>query len=259
MMGMGMGAGMGAGTAFDPLAAYGYGGYAAAQDPAVFAQAQAVLQQYGGYGAQTGMGMTGIPGADPSLMMGGYGVPGAGLVGGTGFGMMGYGQREMCADFARGRCDRGSTCKSEHGSKRETCGDFQNDRCTRGDTCKYLHEKATCGDFNRGLCTRGEACRFSHVPHGKPSCRDFERGTCTRGDLCRFAHRTSSGALATPVASTGVVTSAAVTGVTSQVKRPREEEESAAGAAEEDANKRPKTGSDAVAEAVAVADSSKAE
>lgn len=238
-----MGAGMGAGGAFDPLAAYGYGGgYAAAQDPALFAQAQAVLQQYGGaYGAQGGM--QGMPGVDPNMFMGGYGAPGAGLVGGPAFGGMpggygqqqSYGQREACADYARGRCERGASCKYAHGGKRETCGDFQNDRCTRGDLCRFIHERATCGDFNRGNCSRGAACRFAHAPHKKPSCRDFERGTCTRGDVCRFAHNGPGTA-----ASTGVIaapgTEAPSTGVTtSPAKRTRDDAE------EEDANKRVKT------------------
>eukprot|EP00927_Polykrikos_kofoidii_P077595 TRINITY_DN74530_c0_g1_i1.p1 TRINITY_DN74530_c0_g1~~TRINITY_DN74530_c0_g1_i1.p1 ORF type:complete len:237 (-),score=15.71 TRINITY_DN74530_c0_g1_i1:170-808(-) len=47
--------------------------------------------------------------------------------------------RQECADFKRGKCDRGASCKYAHVDPKEDCQDFKRGRCTRGATCKFKH------------------------------------------------------------------------------------------------------------------------
>lgn len=55
----------------------------------------------------------------------------------------------------------------------QICFDFTKNQCTRGSACKFSHdiqhiiqvnsqEKGICFDFLKGLCSRGLLCRFSH-------------------------------------------------------------------------------------------------
>eukprot|EP01065_Artemidia_motanka_P029865 TRINITY_DN35930_c0_g1_i1.p1 TRINITY_DN35930_c0_g1~~TRINITY_DN35930_c0_g1_i1.p1 ORF type:complete len:388 (+),score=166.78 TRINITY_DN35930_c0_g1_i1:54-1217(+) len=61
----------------------------------------------------------------------------------------------------------------------ELCGDYQRGRCLRGSACRYRHvgdipqrapgdiegeeKEMFCRDYQRGRCVRGENCRFKHV------------------------------------------------------------------------------------------------
>ena len=134
----------------------------------------------------------------------------------------------------------------------QICFDFTKGACTRGSACRYSHDVATivavnsaergaCFDFLRGACRRGLLCRFSHdagapLPHapgsvggvptpaglppprvgsagsagpgpgsaGQPplsagfraACFDFARGTCGRGAACRYSHDPAAAAAA---------------------------------------------------------------
>lgn len=57
--------------------------------------------------------------------------------------------------------------------KTQICFDFTKGVCARGSSCKYSHdlelivqvnsqERGVCFDFLRGQCQRGQLCRFSH-------------------------------------------------------------------------------------------------
>jgi U4/U6.U5 tri-snRNP-associated protein 3 len=71
----------------------------------------------------------------------------------------------VCFDFQKGRCDRGSSCRFDHvegsGSKREFSRDGDRDRYR--DSRSYGDSRSNiCYDFQKGRCDRGSSCRFSH-------------------------------------------------------------------------------------------------
>lgn len=110
--------------------------------------------------------------------------------------------------------------------KEQICFDFTKGQCRRGSGCKFSHdvgyiirvnsqEKGICFDFLKGACKRGVLCRFSHDlnnlkpmldrreqeegnhgviggKHGpskkKSICYDFVKNNCDKGDSCRYSH-----------------------------------------------------------------------
>lgn len=111
--------------------------------------------------------------------------------------------------------------------KEQICFDFTKGQCRRGSGCKFSHdvgyiirvnsqEKGICFDFLKGACRRGVLCRFSHDlnnlkpmldrkeqeegkqrviggKHGSgkkktPICYDFVKNNCAKGDSCRYSH-----------------------------------------------------------------------
>lgn len=136
--------------------------------------------------------------------------------------------REICRDFLRNACSRGSRCKYQHklpvpvskSGELEFCRDFQNGTCKRT-ACKYIHASRAeeeqyrqSGSLpmqiqNLGLSVVNPttsfplptlpvesppevADAFSAVNSNSISaadiCRDFLRGSCNRGDRCKFRH-----------------------------------------------------------------------
>ena len=79
---------------------------------------------------------------------------------------------ELCRDYQRGHCKRGTLCPFVHkelppeerearfGS--EICRDYQRGPCPRGSRCPYIHEREPCRDFVNGDCRRGNDCHYYH-------------------------------------------------------------------------------------------------
>ncbi len=57
------------------------------------------------------------------------------------------------------------------GGDKELCRNFQRGECTRGSSCPYLHVEY-CRDFGRGECPRGTGCPYLHKLNPE-ICRDF--------------------------------------------------------------------------------------
>jgi len=77
---------------------------------------------------------------------------------------------QVCRDFIRGECERGSSCPYHH---------MLNYRGPVADPCR---------DYQRGLCEMGNACPHAHVPEYVEICRLHMRGSCPRGSACHFHH-----------------------------------------------------------------------
>ncbi|XP_022090699.1 uncharacterized protein LOC110979315 [Acanthaster planci] len=139
---------------------------------------------------------------------------------------------QVCREYLRGECDRGSNCKFSHPDLKEgsnemkdkICRDYLRDECSRGDRCIFQHPPGLqgskrvikfCHNFQNGRCPR-EGCTYLHctqeeeeyynktgkLPPGaeeqikseqaKKVCKDFLNGKCFRSQ-CKFAHPGSDG------------------------------------------------------------------
>ena len=107
----------------------------------------------------------------------------------------------MCHDFQKGKCNRGSGCRFQHGGapspqqqqQQRQRGGGGGDGGAGG----TLQSDRPCFDFQKGSCTRGAACKFSHDAAGAGKgrqgtsnvpCRDFKKGDCKHGAKCKFSH-----------------------------------------------------------------------
>ncbi|XP_038044977.1 zinc finger CCCH domain-containing protein 10-like isoform X2 [Patiria miniata] len=134
---------------------------------------------------------------------------------------------QICREYLRGECDRGTNCKFSHPDSKEgsndlkdkVCRDFLRDECIRGDRCIFKHPTGMqgtkrvikfCHNFQNGRCPR-EGCTYLHcsqeeeeyyketgkLPPGvedvlkveqtKLVCKDFLNGKCFRSQ-CKFSH-----------------------------------------------------------------------
>jgi len=127
------------------------------------------------------------------------------------------GSENICRDFLRNVCTRGSRCKFKHPNCEESwmvnqhissrpaglifCHDFQNTHCTRP-SCKFVH--GTRQDEEHYKVT-GELPKPVHpltLNKGNlldsttetdiPICKDYLKGECQRGKKCKFRHIESS-------------------------------------------------------------------
>ena len=115
---------------------------------------------------------------------------------------------DLCIDFLRSQCVRGSSCNFKHVSKVEPfnerfalsrsifCRDFQEQGCTRYN-CKLIHTKRQdeqyflrTGTLPDHLClTAGPGnIDVSHLAGNV--CREFVKNKCNRGGSCKFYHPT---------------------------------------------------------------------
>jgi len=122
---------------------------------------------------------------------------------------------DICRDFMRNECGRGTNCKFYHPSKTsdgddgsvtpsaqsgfQFCIAFRTTRgCVRGESCRYVHATMDqvnayneTGDISPELAhCIADAKERSRAPAGggEPVCMDFQRGECQRGDSCRYRH-----------------------------------------------------------------------
>uniref|UniRef100_A0A915AFF4 C3H1-type domain-containing protein n=1 Tax=Parascaris univalens TaxID=6257 RepID=A0A915AFF4_PARUN len=119
-------------------------------------------------------------------------------------------REDVCRDFLKNICNRGSRCKFYHpeevereraqkssGSKQEFnfCIDFQNRGCQR-DNCRFVHAhrddveryKST-GEVTLNLARAIAAVHTGDTINGIPFCKEFQTGICTRGaSRCRYWH-----------------------------------------------------------------------
>ena len=115
---------------------------------------------------------------------------------------------DLCIDFLRSQCVRGTSCNFKHVSKVDSfnerialsrsifCRDFQEQGCTRYN-CKLIHSKRQdeqyflrTGTLPDHLClTAGPGnVDVSHLAGNV--CREYVRNKCNRGGMCRFYHPT---------------------------------------------------------------------
>ena len=116
---------------------------------------------------------------------------------------------DLCIDFLRSQCVRGTRCNFKHLSKVESfnerislsrsifCRDFQEQGCTRYN-CKLIHTKRQdeqyflrTGTLPDHLClTAGPSnVDVSHLANINV-CREFVKNKCNRGGMCKFYHPT---------------------------------------------------------------------
>ncbi|VDK49488.1 unnamed protein product [Anisakis simplex] len=117
---------------------------------------------------------------------------------------------DVCRDFLKNICNRGSRCKFYHpeevereraqdssGSKQEFnfCIDFQNRGCHR-ENCRFIHAhrddveryKST-GEVTLNLARAIAAVHTGDTINGIPFCKEFQTGICSRGSSrCRYWH-----------------------------------------------------------------------
>eukprot|EP00929_Paragymnodinium_shiwhaense_P104413 TRINITY_DN6881_c0_g1_i4.p1 TRINITY_DN6881_c0_g1~~TRINITY_DN6881_c0_g1_i4.p1 ORF type:complete len:230 (+),score=33.41 TRINITY_DN6881_c0_g1_i4:140-829(+) len=117
---------------------------------------------------------------------------------------------DLCGDWRRGVCRRGSGCKFRHegeggpqgggdADNRDECGDYKRGVCRRGSSCKYSHIGPPMGRdsaigllgamssmFGAGALRLGPSLRDDRAP-----CGDFKSGRCQRGVSCKFSHLTA--------------------------------------------------------------------
>lgn len=117
---------------------------------------------------------------------------------------------DICIDFLRSQCVRGSNCQFQHVEKVESmtervclsrsifCHDFQDpEGCTRP-TCKLLHTDKEdeqyfiqTGMLPPSLCNPSSTVGAANVSHLTTNvCREYVKNACNRGDNCRFYHPT---------------------------------------------------------------------
>ncbi|DBA87432.1 hypothetical protein WJX77_011637 [Trebouxia sp. C0004] len=145
---------------------------------------------------------------------------------------------QICFDFTKGVCTRGSSCKFSHdvalivsvnSQERGICFDFLRGQCHRGLLCRFSHDLSSlaaqqcqrgsrrnapiCYDFVKGVCARGPDCRYSHdinsiindtrhssqSTHAGQLCHDYSKGRCARGAACRYSHDFSALTAASPL------------------------------------------------------------
>lgn len=115
----------------------------------------------------------------------------------------GAGRDDVCRDFLKNICNRGSRCKFYHppDCKQRTedminfCIDFQNRGCMR-DNCRFVH--ASRDEVERYKHTREvtlplaraiAAVTQGDTIAGIPVCKEFQSGKCARGaQRCRYWH-----------------------------------------------------------------------
>lgn len=79
--------------------------------------------------------------------------------------------REPCRNFARGLCNRGSSCRYDHSAQPQGQGGATrpyntsaarpyNTSATRPNNTS---SQIACKDYQKGACTRGQGCRFAHI------------------------------------------------------------------------------------------------
>ncbi|MFH4978640.1 hypothetical protein AB6A40_005349 [Gnathostoma spinigerum] len=119
------------------------------------------------------------------------------------------GQRDdVCRDFLKNICNRGSRCKFYHpeniernrdsssrNSEFNFCIDFQNRGCQR-ENCRFVHAprddvdryKMT-GEVTLNLARAIAAVHNGDTINGIPFCKEFQTGSCSRGaQRCRYWH-----------------------------------------------------------------------
>ena len=115
---------------------------------------------------------------------------------------------DMCIDFLRSQCVRGSSCNYKHVSKVEYfnerialsrsifCRDFQEQGCTRYN-CKLIHTKRQdeqyflrTGTLPDHLCLTGGPGNVDVSHLAGNVCREFVKNKCNRGGMCKFYHPT---------------------------------------------------------------------
>ncbi|XP_076328368.1 zinc finger CCCH domain-containing protein 10-like [Tachypleus tridentatus] len=112
------------------------------------------------------------------------------------------GSDDICRDFLRDVCRRGSNCKYRHPEPtKETeekgsedikfCRDFQNRGCRRAN-CKFMHCTKREEEYylSTGKLPRLVQNALRDHKSEVPVCKDFLRGFCKRGIYCKFRHLT---------------------------------------------------------------------
>uniref|UniRef100_A0A8R1HJ17 C3H1-type domain-containing protein n=1 Tax=Caenorhabditis japonica TaxID=281687 RepID=A0A8R1HJ17_CAEJA len=124
-------------------------------------------------------------------------------MGGGGGGPPDHKRDDVCRDYLKNICNRGSRCKFYHPSEAPVSGDqdynfcidYQNRGCQR-DNCRFVH--APRDEVERYKNTRELtlilARAIAAVSHGDsiggiPICKEFQTGRCARGvNRCRYWH-----------------------------------------------------------------------
>ena len=115
---------------------------------------------------------------------------------------------DLCIDFLRSQCVRGTSCNFKHVSKVDSfnerialsrsifCRDFQEQGCTRYN-CKLIHTKRQdeqyflrTGTLPDHLCLTGSGGNIDVSHLAGNVCREFVKNKCNRGGMCRFYHPT---------------------------------------------------------------------
>jgi len=107
--------------------------------------------------------------------------------------------KEVCRNFAKGKCTRGNDCQYSHAAVASTGpAPVKPKREAKAKAPRVVPE---CKDFDggKGKCEYGDECRFKHGANDKRdltvrkrrepgACRDFAEGKCEYGTECRFKH-----------------------------------------------------------------------
>ncbi|BFZ01262.1 hypothetical protein BsWGS_04301 [Bradybaena similaris] len=113
-------------------------------------------------------------------------------------------EEDVCRDYMRNVCSRGSRCRYRHPSiddrpnpspRRDLtfCHDYQNNGCTRPN-CKFLHCNRLEEEHFHKTGLLPSRLNYSNLtPCGIirtdiPLCRDYLNGECKRGSLCKYRH-----------------------------------------------------------------------
>ena len=164
---------------------------------------------YGGRGGGGGGFSRGGGGGFSGRGRGGGGARGRGSGRGGGGGGRGAGHsssqpvtfENICIDFLKGTCVKGSLCHLKHAEtidnpdvrqgivKQVFCHDFQNDRCGRP-FCKYVHASRSEETFflENGYFPPSMNARNRDKLFFSDTCLDFLRNQCIRGASCQFKH-----------------------------------------------------------------------
>ncbi|XP_071812521.1 zinc finger CCCH domain-containing protein 10-like isoform X2 [Apostichopus japonicus] len=107
---------------------------------------------------------------------------------------------EICRDYLRKACTRGSSCKFRHprGTDKmyQFCRDYQNSFCHRVN-CKFIHCSAEAEDYYKETGHLPRSLEREASPESWsaksdrqiPLCKDFLSGQCKRGMKCKYRHR----------------------------------------------------------------------
>ncbi|KAK0415991.1 hypothetical protein QR680_012236 [Steinernema hermaphroditum] len=108
---------------------------------------------------------------------------------------------DICRDFMKNICNRGSRCKFYHPADHNPdssdeihfCIDFQNRGCTR-ENCRFVHAHRDDaerykqnGDISLALARAIAAITKKDTINGIPFCKEFQTGNCARV-RCRYWH-----------------------------------------------------------------------